>query len=105
MNKYRFYFEKDGDWQQIPETCVNGCEMQYSADGASYYCRTKQKDGYLSYEMGFDCDYDTKLRFEVEVGGKEPFNVIPCNIHGDNNFKSAFPYTFPFLKDTDVSDF
>ena len=105
MNKFRFYFEKNGKWTEIPAFNVRGCDMQYRTDGAYYYCRTTQEDGYLSYEMGFECNYATKLRFEVERSGKEPFNVIPCNIHGDNNFKSAYPYTFPFLKDTDVTPF
>ncbi|MDE6442147.1 MAG: hypothetical protein K2L12_05305 [Clostridia bacterium] len=105
MNKYAFYYEKDGKWNLIPQSAVSGCDMNYSAEGASYYCRTKKEKDYISYEMGFDCAYDTKLRFEVQCVGENPFNIIPCNIYGDNNFKSAYPYTFPFLKDTDVTPF
>ena len=35
MNKYAFYYEKNGKWNQIPQSAVNGCDMQYTADGAS----------------------------------------------------------------------
>lgn len=102
MNEFLFYFEKDGKWRKIPEKYVSGCSMKYETDGGKYYFEAARDDGYVSYEMGFDCNYDTKLRFEVKVGGSSPFNVIPCNLHGDNNFKGSFPYTLPFL--TDSSD-
>ncbi len=105
MQKFLFYFEKDGQWKKIPEEYVDGCNMEYAAGGGSYYCRTTEGQDCVSYEMGFDCNYDTKLRMEVHVLGKEPFNVIPCNLHGDNNFKGSFPYTLPFLTHSDATPF
>lgn len=105
MRKFIFYYEKDGKWNQIPENSVNGCNMEYSCGDGRYYCRAKEDGGHVSYTMGFDCAYDTKLKMEMRTDGKNPFNVIPCNLHGDNNFKGSFPYTLPFLVNSGATPF
>ncbi len=96
--KIGFSFYKENEWTLIPEDCITPEGFYYKQGEATYYCKfQKRKDG-LSYEMGFDTSYETKLKIELELCGEEElFHVIPCNIFGDNNASEAKPGEFQLL--------
>lgn len=102
INTYRmrisFSFYRDKEWIRIPEEAVTEKGFNYRQGEASYYCDfTEDREG-ISYRMGFDTPYDTKLKCELELMDEEElFHLIPCNIYGDNNAAEAKPGEFPLL--------
>ena len=55
------------------------------------------QDGW-QYELSVESTFETQVRLRVALEDEtELFHLIPCIIHGDNNFSKIRPLEFPLL--------
>jgi len=97
---FEFEFFRENSWVKVPRDYVMESGFFYCSDGGVYRCDIVKdaEKGFFSYNMSFDADYPTQLRFRITVSGeKDYFHLIPCNIYGDNNEKRTAEEEFPFL--------
>lgn len=51
----------------------------------------------VEYELDFLSKHPTRIKLQGELEGNDPWHLIPCCIHGDNNLENAIPDQYPNL--------
>ncbi len=91
------YQVRNGGWRSVgvlePGKGVRFCnaELELSAS-----C-VPESENSAAYELEFRCVYPTRIRLLAELDGENPWHLIPCCIHGDNNLHHARPDQYPNL--------
>jgi len=77
----------------------------YNGHGISITLKlTEDSPGYR-YRMTVEAEFDTRVRLALELPeAAEPFHLIPCNVHGDNNLALTGPGEYPHLTDQHPDD-
>lgn len=91
------YQTRNGGWQ----------EVGFLSPGESLHCEDanvklsasckRETENSAVYELEFRSAYPTRIRLLAELEGENPWYLIPCCIHGDNNLHHARPDQYPNL--------
>lgn len=74
-------------------------------DGVQVRLRLRPVADRVDYELAFRSDHDTRLRLRLAMPGRrDPFHLVPGNIHGDNNADHVLPGQFPVLVPGDSAE-
>ena len=91
------YQTRNGGWQ----------EVGFLSPGESLHCEDanvklsasckRETENSAVYELEFRSAYPTRIRLLAELERENPWHLIPCCIHGDNNLHHARPDQYPNL--------
>jgi hypothetical protein len=103
------YFHKD-KW--FPMKYSDGDRWRSIAEhDLTVYLKLKQAANCFEYDLSVESEFETQIRLKLSLMNEmDLFHLIPCNIHGDNNFSKVRPGEFPLLtmereKDIECSPF
>ena len=91
------YQVRNGGWQSVGvleqgnRLCFHNSDLELSAS-----C-VPESENVAAYDLEFRSVYPTRIRLLAELEGGNPWHLIPCCIHGDNNLHHARPDQYPNL--------
>lgn len=92
-------FLKEDQWHAVP---LSWLERTAVIDDMGIRVELElapDQHGYC-YRLAIEAEFETRVRLGLELpGAAEPFHLIPCNIHGDNNLALTGPGEYPHLTD------
>ncbi len=88
---------RNGEWRSLgildPE-----CGLRFrDADLELSVSCESETENITAFELEFRCAYPTRIKVQGELAGDNPWHLIPCCIHGDNNLHHARPDQYPNL--------
>ncbi len=97
MNFQVFYRKTNADWASAgvldPESGLSWIDDEISI---RIRC-SKVSDAVREFELDFISKHPTRIKIQGEIEGSNPWHLIPCCIHGDNNLENAIPDQYPNL--------
>ena len=92
------YLDRD-QWRMMPHANHNG-GMVYDGPGIHVELYLKPDRHGWRYKLAVAAEFETRVRLRLNPDDiAEPFHLIPCNIHGDNNLELTGPGQYPHLTD------
>ena len=90
------YMNRQGGWTDAGNVDLS-TGLTYQDDLINIVLQCTPANSHIKYKMAFDAIFPTRIRLAGKLDGDQPWHLIPCCIHGDNNLENAKPGQYPNL--------
>lgn len=99
------YLTPVGGWAELPARGNAHGQYLLEAKGITGNLRLTQRGASTDYKLDIAAEFDMRVWLRLCVPDcRDPFHLIPCNIHGDNNLAVTGPGEYPHLTDQYADD-